>query len=195
MTSALRPDVTAATPAYTAANNIVNSFTGSIDASTWPVGNHTLTIRGTTKTGATYTVGIITVVIANPAASTSYLNTMDFPFSTPPTGNQTVTGTIMCTYGSTAPINAQGWSVHGLGVTRYDWNLDNGSWGALTGALRPDVTAATPAYNGANNLVNSFTGSINPSTWPIGTHSLVIRGTTKTGSTYTVGIITINIIN
>ena len=120
--------------------------------------------------------------------TSSWVNTFDFTDGTSTTKSSTpVSGALTITKGEN--FNIGGWSVHSDGVAKYQWNLNNTSWGDMDSSwmkFRQDVANATTSYKKCTEI-NSFSCTLSSGGLNVGSNTISIRGVTKTGSTYTVG--------
>ncbi len=85
-----------------------------------------------------------------------------------------------------------GWSVHSDGVSKYQYNLNGGSWQDLNGYYNSAVANSTTDYKNCTTL-NSFSQNIDISSFEIGTNTINIQGITKKGVSYSIATITIGI--
>ena len=120
--------------------------------------------------------------------SGSYINTLD-TFVGQTVGNAVVYASTSEEYG-TETLYVQGWSVSTARTISFQYNIDGGSWISLPGYYRNDVAAATPGYYAD---INAFDANINIAVLSKGTHKMLIRAHTSTGTYYQVAQITINI--
>lgn len=110
-------------------------------------------------------------------------------------GNGIVTALQTLAFG-TAALPLQGWTLNEHGIEDIYYTIDDGDVQTFSALWsRPDVLAAFPEYSESNSELNAFSGSINISSLPVGTHSLKIHAENKTGAVYTIAEITLNIIN
>ena len=122
----------------------------------------------------------------NNTTASSYVNNIDISGteSTSKT-NAAVSHTITATKGE--DISFQGWSVHSDGISKFQWNINNTSWGDLpadAASLRQDVANAYSTYK--NNDVNAFSYKVSSGGLNVGANTIQIRGNTKKGTTYNV---------
>ncbi len=127
----------------------------------------------------------------NNTTASSYVNNVDISGTecTSKT-NATVSHTITATKGD--EISFQGWSVHSDGISKFQWNINNTSWGDLPeggSSFRQDVADAYATYK--NNDVNAFGYKVSTGGLNVGVNTIQIRGTTKKGTTYNVATYTV----
>lgn len=89
------------------------------------------------------------------------------------------------TYGVDTALNVSGWSVHKEGVSKYQYQINGGSWTDLNGWFRQDVADVAIAYTNCSTL-NAFQQDIDISSLGVGAASLKIRGVTKSNNTYNI---------
>lgn len=87
------------------------------------------------------------------------------------------------TKGVNNTLNVSGWSVHGDGVSSYEYRVGDGSWQAMAGSFRQDVADAKATYDKCTTL-NAFSQNIDISSLPSGKSTVQIRGLTKAGEYY-----------
>lgn len=85
----------------------------------------------------------------------------------------------------------RGWTLHSKGISKVEYKVDSGSYTALTTSLRTDVQAAISGYSNYDNC--GFDGSVSYKSLSAGSHTITIRATTKSSTTYTVAKITLTV--
>lgn len=186
MTGSYRADVASATSKYTNCTTL-NAFSNTIDISGLASGNHNIAIRAKTKNNDYYLVAVITLKVTAP----SYVVELDIPDGVGGT-NMVSTYTDKVIKKGTVSYTLKGWSVHEHGVSQFQYNLDGGEWKALTGKYRADVAAANPDYTECSEL-NAFEDTVDLGDLSIGSHTLTIRGVTKTNGNYTIASIKLDV--
>lgn len=125
--------------------------------------------------------------------TTSYINTIEYSSTS---SESKVSGTV--TYSKTVrqedTVNVKGWSVHSDGVTKYQWNLNNTTWGDINStSYRADVANANPSYTNCTTL-NAFDHSFDAAGIKPGANTVSFRGVTKKGEYYDIATLTLNVI-
>ncbi len=125
--------------------------------------------------------------------TTTYVNTIEYSStSCESLTNQTIAYETTVKQEST--VEVKGWSVHSEGVEKYQWNVNNTSWGDISGGgYRSDVAAAMPSYTNCTTL-NSFTHTFEASSLTPGKNMIYFRGVTKSGNYYDIATLTLNVI-
>ena len=186
-----RADVAAATSGY---DCDINSFQQTLQISSLTVGSHVIALRGLDGNQEPYEIATVFLTIL-PVGSTlgnyrSHIDTVNEGI-----GNGIVTALQTLAFG-TAALPLQGWTLNEHGIEDIYYTIDDGDVQTFSALWsRPDVLAAFPEYSESNSELNAFSGSINISSLPVGTHSLKIHAENKTGAVYTIAEITLNIIN
>lgn len=119
--------------------------------------------------------------------TSSWVNTFDFADGSTTKSNASVSGSYTLTRGDNFSIG--GWSVHSDGVAKYQWNINNTSWGDMDASwmkYREDVANATTSYDNCGEI-NSFSATISSAGLNVGANTIGIRGVTKDGATYSIG--------
>jgi len=107
--------------------------------------------------------------------------------------NATVTASATVTQTGTGSdkLDIRGWTLHSKGVSKVEYKVDSGSYTALTSSLRTDVQAAISGYSDYANC--GFDGSMSYKNLSAGSHTVTIRATTKSNTTYTVATISLTV--
>jgi len=121
-----------------------------------------------------------------------YQSCMDSPSGTQKI-NATVTASATVTQTGTGSdkLDIRGWTLHSKGVSKVEYKVDSGSYTALTSSLRTDVQAAISGYSDYANC--GFDGSMSYKNLSAGSHTVTIRATTKSNTTYTVATISLTV--
>lgn len=126
-----------------------------------------------------------------PTTSTKYTSCMDSPSGSSQT-NATVTASASVTQnGSSDTMTLAGWTLHSSGVSKVEYCVDGGSYTALTCSTRSDVQAAISGFSDYSNC--GFTGTLSYKNLSGGSHTVTIRATTKSNTTYTVATISLSV--
>lgn len=182
-----RADVAAANPDYTECTEL-NAFEDTLELGDLSLGDHTVTIRGLTKTGGNYTIASIKLNVTTPG----FLSAFDSP-------SVTVTENKVLEASDTVKITelgqtyfVKGWSVHDDGIAGYEYAVDGGNWVSLDATYRSDVANASTSYTDCTDL-NAFSGYIPLNGLSAGDHKLVFRGLTKDDYYYTICNMTLTV--
>ena len=81
------------------------------------------------------------------------------------------------TYGVDNTLSVSGWSVHKEGVSKYQYQINDGAWKDMNGWFRQDVADVAINYTNCKDL-NAFTDNIDISSLGIGKATIKIKGIT-----------------
>lgn len=125
--------------------------------------------------------------------TTTYVNTIEYSASSCESlTNETVK--YEKTVKQEDTVEVKGWSVHSEGVEKYQWNINNTSWGDISGGgYRADVASAMPSYTNCTTL-NSFQHTFDASSLTPGKNTVYFRGVTKSGNYYDIATLTLNVL-
>ena len=116
----------------------------------------------------------------------SYLASVDAPTSHSSGGSTPVIMSHTVDLSESSQLYISGWSVTTKLVTGFSYSIDGSTtWTKLTSKYRSDITSSTSSAGYPTHSVNAYSGTIDLSSLPIGTHTIVIKGTTGVLSTKT----------
>ncbi|XJZ29158.1 Ig-like domain-containing protein [Bacillota bacterium Lsc_1132] len=155
-----RPDVKSVFPEYQNANA---GYQYTLNAKNLKNGSHTITVKEIGNDGTTSVIGNQIINVQNLPAKGDIDN---------PKANSTIKGT----------IDVKGWFLDGSDVSKVEIFVDGAYMGAAQyGSFRPDVANVYPAYNNKNS---GFQYSIDTLRLSEGKHTLTVKETGTSGSTY-----------
>jgi hypothetical protein len=188
-TSLPRADVLEVFPTYANSATPHPGFVTSFLASRFTDGAHSISIRVTEASQATFVIGPVTVIIDNT------INQAPFGFIDIP-GPAGIEGT-------DGPLPVSGWAIDDVDVDHIDFLMDGqivaGAVGrglpstAIYGTTRPDVAAAFPDV--PNSLYSGFKANVDTTKLINGLHQLSVRVTDNDGASRVIGTRNIQVIN
>ncbi|MFB3170069.1 Ig-like domain-containing protein [Neobacillus sp. 179-C4.2 HS] len=166
-----RPDVFNVFPDY---QNTNAGYEFDFDTSSLTNGSHSISVKSTSKTGATLLLQAKTINVQN-LAPTGHIDS--------PTSNSSISGI----------TNVRGWFLDVSGITKVEVLVDGKIMGQATyGISRPDVLRVLPGYQNANA---GYEFAIDTRKLTNGTHVITVRGTGNNGTTTVLPTKTVNVKN
>jgi hypothetical protein len=188
-TSLPRADVLEVFPTYANSATPHPGFVTSFLASRFADGAHSISIRVTEASQATFDIGPVTVIIDNTINQAPF-GFIDIPG---PAGME----------GTDGPLPVAGWAIDNEDVDHIDFLIDGlivaGAVGrglpstAIYGSTRPDVAAAFPDVR--NSLYSGFQANLDTTKLINGVHQLAVRVTDNDGASSVIGTRNIQVIN
>lgn len=168
-----RPDVYNVFPDYQNANS---GYEFNFDTRSLTNGQHTISVKATSKTGSTLSLQGKTVNVQNVAlAPTGHIDS--------PISNSSINGI----------TNVRGWFLDASGVSKVEVFVDGKIMGQATyGLSRPDVLKVLPAYQNGNA---GYEFSLDTRKLTNGTHVITVRGTGNNGTITELPTKTVNVKN
>jgi beta-N-acetylglucosaminidase len=166
-----RSDVLKAFPEYQNGNS---EYRYALDTRTLTNGYHSLTVKGTGKSGKTTVLRTISINVQNLPA----IGWMDSPVN-----GSTIKGT----------TNVKGWFIDGSGITKVEVLVDGNVVGkAQYGLPRADVLTYHSEYGNSNG---GYEFALNTEILSNGSHFVTVRATSLNGSTKQLQGVTVNVQN
>lgn len=152
-----RPDVLKVLPAYQNANS---GYEFNFDTKKLTNGKHTISVKGTSKSGS---------ILQLEGKTVNVQNLQPVGFIDAPSANSSISGI----------TNVRGWYLDVNGVSKVEVFVDGKNMGqARYGSSRPDVQRVLPAYQNANA---GYEFALDTQRLTNGTHSISVKGTGKNG--------------
>jgi beta-N-acetylglucosaminidase len=153
-----RPDVLKVLPDYQNANA---GYEFDFDTRKLTNGKHTISVKGTSKSGS---------ILQLEGKTVNVQNLLPVGFIDAPSANSSISGM----------TNVRGWYLDVNGVSKVEVFVDGKNMGqAKYGSSRPDVQRVLPAYQNANG---GYEFALDTKLLTNGTHSISVKGTGKNGS-------------
>ena len=128
---------------------------------------------------------------SSPIDNETYINYITMPISSK-SEDKAASGTAKILK-SKDSFEIQGWSLHTAGIKSFDYKVDSGSWKSLTAGYDSSIINVEYSRFVSKCDLNTFYGKI--PMLSAGSHTVQVRATTKSGSTYTVANFNVNVVS